>query len=100
MTPVVSSDIHADVSPINACEQVVAAWIGKPEIQHGGTQTCYWPRFDKVNMPERKTFDPAEFYYSVMFHELGQTPLIPASLIIALERSPGTPTVSDECQNP
>jgi len=73
VTPVAPPDSMPEVSPIDACEQVVAGWIGKPEIQHGGAKACYWPRFDKVNMPDRGTFDSSEFYYSVLFHELGHS---------------------------
>ena len=55
--------------PIEACEQVVAAWVQKPTITHGGDCASYNKVLDCIQMPERESFDSAESYYSVLFHE-------------------------------
>jgi antirestriction protein ArdC len=56
--------------PIEACEQVVAGWLGKPMIRHGGDCASYSKVLDLVQMPERSCFDSVEEYYSTLFHEL------------------------------
>jgi antirestriction protein ArdC len=58
------------VPPIEACEQIVAGWRGKPVIKHGGDCASYSKVFDSIRMPERTRFDGAEEYYSTLFHEL------------------------------
>jgi antirestriction protein ArdC len=60
-------------NPIPECEEIVAAWTCKPEIKHGGDKAYYSPNFDFVNMPKAESFDSPEFYYSVLFHELGHS---------------------------
>jgi antirestriction protein ArdC len=39
-------------------------------IQYGGARACYWPSFDRVDMPKAESFRTAQDYYSVLFHEL------------------------------
>jgi antirestriction protein ArdC len=56
--------------PIEACEQVVNQWLGKPTIKHGGDSASYSKILDYVQMPERTRFDSVEEYYSTLFHEL------------------------------
>ncbi len=73
VTPVPPPDEHPEIPPIQACDAVVSDWQGKPEITHGTDRACYIPRYDRVNMPDRNTFDSSEFYYSVLFHELGHS---------------------------
>ena len=58
------------VQPIEACEQIVASWRGKPVIKHGGDHASYSNLLDSVQMPERDHFTSAEEYYSTLFHEL------------------------------
>lgn len=58
------------VLPIEACEQVVTGWLGKPTITHGVDCASYSKTFDHIHMPERACFDNAEEYYSTLFHEL------------------------------
>lgn len=58
------------VQPIEGCEQIVAAWRGKPVIKHGGDHASYSNLLDSVQMPERDHFSSAEEYYSTLFHEL------------------------------
>jgi antirestriction protein ArdC len=56
--------------PIDACERVIAAWMGKPTISHGGDCASYSKTLDCVQMPERTCFKSVEEYYSTLFHEL------------------------------
>ena len=46
--------------PIEACEQVVADWLGKPVIRHGGDCASYSKVLDSVQMPERSCFNRME----------------------------------------
>jgi antirestriction protein ArdC len=56
--------------PIESCEQVVAGWLRKPRIRHGGDCASYHKVLDCVQMPEKSCFDSGEEYYSTLFHEL------------------------------
>jgi antirestriction protein ArdC len=56
--------------PIEACEQVVAAWREKPTIKHRGDCASYNKILDLVQMPERSCFKCTEEYHSTLFHEL------------------------------
>jgi antirestriction protein ArdC len=68
------------VEAIEACEQVVDAWRGKPMIRYGGDCASYSKVFDCVQMPERTRFDSVEEYYSTLFHELAHSTGHPARL--------------------
>jgi antirestriction protein ArdC len=59
--------------PIEVCEQLVAAWLEKPTIRHGGDCASYNKVLDCVHMPERTCFDSVEEYYSTLFHELAHS---------------------------
>jgi antirestriction protein ArdC len=68
--PAEPAENQPQVQPIEACEQVVDAWLGKPMIRHGGDCASYSKVLDSVQMPERTSFDSVEEYYSTLFHEL------------------------------
>jgi len=70
LEPVQSATEKAQVQPIESCEQVVTAWLQKPNISHGGNCASYNKLSDCVRMPERQFFDSGECYYSTLFHEL------------------------------
>lgn len=57
-------------NPIESAEQIVAAMPKRPAIQHGGARACYWPSFDRVDLPKAETFRTAQDFYNVLFHEL------------------------------
>jgi antirestriction protein ArdC len=40
-------------------------------ISFGGDRACYIPKEDKINLPTFDSFEVADSYYSVTFHELG-----------------------------
>lgn len=61
------------VERIAACEDIVASYIGKPEIKHGSNRAFYHPQFDYVSMPEQAAFNSDEAYYNTLFHELGHS---------------------------
>jgi antirestriction protein ArdC len=62
------------VERIEHCERVYRDMAGKPELRHDAPQArfqaYYSPSLDYINLPAIERFDKAEFYYSVMFHEL------------------------------
>jgi len=62
-----------DHDPIEAAENIVSGFVGRPEIKTGGNSAFYMPALDYVGMPERGQFDSAESYYSVLFHELAHS---------------------------
>jgi antirestriction protein ArdC len=78
--PAEPTENQAEVQPIEACEQVVADWQGKPVIKHGGDCASYSKVLDYVQMPERTCFDSVEEYYSTLFHELAHSTGHPARL--------------------
>jgi antirestriction protein ArdC len=68
--PAEPAEDQPQAEPIEACEQVVDDWRGKPVIKHGGDCASYNKVLDSVQMPERTCFDSGEEYYSTLFHEL------------------------------
>lgn len=67
------TEINPDFQPIAACEETVMNMQNKPEIRYQDSRAFYHPSGDYVNMPNPKTFQKEEFYYSVLFHELGHS---------------------------
>ena len=67
------SDVNPDFQPIAACEKVTTDMQNKPTIEHRESRAYYRPSTDSVNMPKKETFVNEEFYYSVLFHELGHS---------------------------
>lgn len=61
------------IPPIEVADKLVANYASAPDVQHGGGRACYSPVQDSVRMPERDSFETSEFYYSVLFHELGHS---------------------------
>jgi antirestriction protein ArdC len=78
--PAEPTENQPQVQPIQACEQIVANWRGKPVIKHGGDFASYSKILDYVQMPERTCFDIGEEYYSTLFHELTHSTGHPARL--------------------
>lgn len=60
-------------TPIEAAEQIVSGFIGRPTIKHGGNSAHYVPLLDYVQMPERGQFTDSEGYYATLFHELAHS---------------------------
>ena len=56
------------VNRIEECEKVVEGYYGKPFMMEGD-RAAYSPHFDHIIMPPINSFDTAEYYYSVLFHE-------------------------------
>ena len=78
--PAEPAENQPQVQPIEACEQIIAGWRGKPVIKHGGDCASYSKVLDSVRMPERTYFDSVEEYYSTLFHELAHSTGHPARL--------------------
>ena len=78
--PAEPAEKQPQVQPLEACEQIVANWRGKPVIKHGGDCASYSKVLDYVQMPERTCFDSVEEYYSTLFHELTHSTGHPARL--------------------
>jgi len=58
-----------DFTPIQACENLLAAWKDKPVIETGKHQACYIPSRDVIQMPDPRTFFEDTQYFSVLYHE-------------------------------
>jgi len=67
------TEINPDFQPIEACEKTINGMPKKPTIRHQEPRAYYNTLGDYVNMPHRTTFEKEEFYYSVLFHELGHS---------------------------
>ena len=61
------------LSPIEACEAIVAGMPQRPPILESGQGAFYRPATDEVFMPPLRAFDSAEMFYSTMFHELSHS---------------------------
>jgi antirestriction protein ArdC len=61
---------NPEISPIDACDQVVNGWTGRPNIQHAGDRASYSKSLDCIRISRIEEFDSAEEYYSTLFHEL------------------------------
>ena len=60
--------------PIAACENVVDNMPNPPEIFHSISPKAYYsPGRDIVHIPDKKTFENVENYYSTLFHELSHS---------------------------
>ena len=66
-------DINQDFQPIEQCVNVVNGMPNRPNIQYKENRAYYSPLKDFVNMPKQEFFKKEEFYYSVLFHELGHS---------------------------
>lgn len=58
------------IPPIQSCESIVSNMANPPSIQNGKRRASYLPSSDTVNMPSRTSFESAQDYYAVLFHEL------------------------------
>lgn len=63
----------SEFSPIEKAEKVIEAMQNKPVIVHEQQQAYYMPTTDKINMPQKTSFDSSENYYATLFHELGHS---------------------------
>ncbi len=39
-------------------------------IEHGGNKACYFPGFDKIQMPKFEAFNDSNSYYAILAHEV------------------------------
>ncbi len=60
-------------TPIDAAEQIVSGYQGRPEIEHQGSRAYYVPKTDSVSIPPQCRFTSGEAYYSTLFHELAHS---------------------------
>lgn len=67
------TNINPDFQPIEECEKTIESMQKRPDIRHRESRAYYSPPEDYVNMPKKETFAKEEFYYSVLFHELGHS---------------------------
>jgi antirestriction protein ArdC len=55
---------------IKACDDAVSAYKDKPALKHSKGTPCYVPPLDEIRIPEPKSFNSSEDFYSTLFHEL------------------------------
>jgi antirestriction protein ArdC len=60
----------AQIEPIQQAEQLILGVKDKPEIVWDHQEAYYDPRKDVINVPQITSFENANAYYSVLFHEL------------------------------
>lgn len=68
-----SEEADKEWNSIEACEEVVKAYVDCPVIGHGGDRAYYDIRMDYVQMPVKQDFESPEKYYCVLFHELAHS---------------------------
>jgi antirestriction protein ArdC len=68
------------LSPIAACEALVAGMPQRPMIRESSQGAYYFPEKDEVAMPPLRSFDTADAYYSTLFHELAHSTGHPSRL--------------------
>ena len=61
------------LNPIEAADQVVAAFTDSPEMVEGGGGAWYQPSTDQIGMPDRANFDSPEAWYKTLFHEMAHS---------------------------
>lgn len=60
-------------TPIESAARIIEGMPLRPSIAHGGDRAFYMPSADRVQLPKPETFERAEGYYSVAFHELSHS---------------------------
>lgn len=58
---------------IEACENIITHMPNSPMIKMTGIQPMYIPSLDTVQIPMMHNFEKAEYFYSVLFHELAHS---------------------------
>lgn len=62
-----------DHEPVELAEEIVAGYVEREALRleiKDTDRACYWPSFDRVEIPARKQFKEGAEYYSTLFHEL------------------------------
>lgn len=54
-------------------ESVINNFANCPKIIHIGSQPCYIPSSDTIEIPDKKYFKSSEYYYGTLFHEIGHS---------------------------
>ena len=65
----VEASVSPDLTPIEACEQIMTLYKACPSISHGSNKAYYSPMPDTITMPDKDQFVSMEKYYCVLFHE-------------------------------
>jgi antirestriction protein ArdC len=69
-----SSEDQMTFVPIEAAEQIIAGYSGKPSITYdGGSRAYYRPTTDTIHVPEPGQFYDRESFYSTLFHEVAHS---------------------------
>ncbi len=55
---------------MEAAENIIAGFVGKPELTYGASIPCYVPSLDIIKLPQKDLFISSEHYYATYFHEL------------------------------
>jgi antirestriction protein ArdC len=61
--------IKQDNSNIVTAEELIANWSDCPTIHHRGSQPCYVPLKDYIEIPDIKYFNTSDDYYRTLYHE-------------------------------
>jgi antirestriction protein ArdC len=69
----VAENQPAIFQPISEAEAVATQYQKQIEVTHCGSRAYYQPSSDSIRMPEKQSFDRAEYYYSTLFHEFSHS---------------------------
>lgn len=70
LPPMGSSDA---LNTVTAAQEIVDGYTDCPEMVDGGGRAWYRPSTDELGMPDRATFESAEAWYRVLFHEMAHS---------------------------
>ena len=58
-----------EFTPIERCEQIMQNMPNPPRVQYKKQAAWYRPSDDLINLPKPASFESAESFYAVRFHE-------------------------------
>lgn len=64
-----SEEDREEFNPCEEAEAILAGYDDAPPLTHGGDRAFYNPVEDRIQMPERESFNTPEDYYYTVFHE-------------------------------
>lgn len=73
LAKLVPAETKLEFNPIEKCEEIVSGYKTCPEIKFGGDRAYYNPLFDRIQMPNKDTFESVEKFYATEFHEMAHS---------------------------
>lgn len=73
LTKLLPVETKNDFTPLQECEKIVYSYKDCPNVTFGGDSAYYVPLFDKIQMPNKTSFEAPESYYATLFHEMAHS---------------------------